>query len=167
MRCEWGFPISFLASIADSPSVGSKLMRFHISLDFEDNIPEEIERIDKMIKEENIKRWCWNLLNSELERPDTPLKEKLCRDLYTARKYYEEGNLEEAKEYYTRIFNLGNSLYKQTESYILSCLKQEEALKSDSRAASEHYRKGDIEKAKELWQKVIDDAEVRPLELKL
>ena len=44
LRFEWGFPVG------DRPITESGDSRFHVSIDFEDRIPEEIEKIDKQRK---------------------------------------------------------------------------------------------------------------------
>lgn len=45
LRLEWGAPIS-----SDEPTTGSTTLRLHISLNFEDKLQAELERIDKIIK---------------------------------------------------------------------------------------------------------------------
>lgn len=44
LRLEWGFPIW------DNPASGSNHGRLHFSLDFEDRIPKEIERINEILR---------------------------------------------------------------------------------------------------------------------
>jgi len=46
LRLEWGFPVG-----GNEPLTGSSDMRFHISLNFEDKIFDEAQRISKLLKE--------------------------------------------------------------------------------------------------------------------
>ncbi|MDI6758757.1 MAG: ShlB/FhaC/HecB family hemolysin secretion/activation protein, partial [Candidatus Omnitrophota bacterium] len=65
VRLEWGFPV------ADDSITEAGHSRFHFSVDFQEKLPEEIERIKQIMEEENIKRWAWQLVNVELTRPDS------------------------------------------------------------------------------------------------
>ncbi|MCK4463371.1 MAG: ShlB/FhaC/HecB family hemolysin secretion/activation protein, partial [Candidatus Omnitrophica bacterium] len=57
LRLEWGFPIE----MGDKPISETANSRFYISLNFEDRIPQEIERIRKMMERENIEQAAWNI----------------------------------------------------------------------------------------------------------
>ncbi len=157
LRLEWGFPIG------DKPIVEEGKSCFHFSLDFEDRLPQEIERIKKLREEEKIKKFAWGILNREIKRPGSPLRKKLYSYLHRAKVAYKEGNLKEAKDYYEKIIEVAQFLYKQAENYIRACLKHQKELEKDNKLAWRYYKEGSFQKAKELWQKVIEEAKVKPL----
>ena len=53
----------------------------------------------------------------------------------------------------------------QSEAYVRECKKTEKMLKKDNRKAREYYINGDIEKAMKLSQEVLEEAQIKPLEL--
>jgi len=158
LRMEWGFPIG-----ANNPQTEGGHSKFHFSVDFQEKTPEEIERIRKLLEEENIKQWAWMLVNEELARPGSPIGEKLYGYLSLARENYDNGNLKESKMYYEKIEDISTSLYRQSEDYVRSCLQQEKTLKENNKIALTAYNAGKLEEAKQLWQKVIIDARPKPL----
>jgi len=159
LRLEWGFPLG------ESTITEKGKSRFHFSLNFEDKFPQELERIKKLIKEGNIKERAWSILNNELRKPDSILREKLYKYLYLAQLAYREGNFKRAKEYYQKIYNIGNSLYQQAESFIKECIEQEKQLREYNKLARQYYKEGDFKKAKEIWQKIIKEAKIKSLVL--
>jgi len=158
LRLEWGYPVA-----GNRPITESGRSRFHFSVDFQDKLPEEIERIRKLVEEENIKQWAWQLLNEELARPQSPLRQKLYGYLYLARQAYKDGRLKESKLLYERIAQIGSSLYKQAEDYVKACLQQQKELREYNKLASLHHKQGQLDQAKQLWQKIIKEAETKPL----
>ncbi|NQT32887.1 MAG: ShlB/FhaC/HecB family hemolysin secretion/activation protein [Candidatus Omnitrophica bacterium] len=161
LRLEWGFIIGnhSMTERADS--------RFHISLNLEDKIPEEIERILREIHENNLRKTALRLVDNEMKRPDSPVRKKIYSYLDKARKADAEGDLKAAKIYYTKIKNIANSLYKQSEEYISRCIKQQEKLEASNKLAMENYKAGDIDRARSIWEKVVKDAQIKPLVLEM
>ncbi|MFH1901808.1 MAG: ShlB/FhaC/HecB family hemolysin secretion/activation protein [Candidatus Omnitrophota bacterium] len=157
LRLEWGFPVGDKTITAKGKS------SFHVSLDFEDKLPEEIERIKGLREKGNITGWAWALLNEELKKPTSLLKEKLDNYLRLAQVAYEKKDLEGAKKYYEKISNTGTSLYQQTENYAKECVEHQKELKEYEKLAVKYYKEGKPEKAKEIWQKIVQDAKVKPL----
>lgn len=158
LRLEWGYPLP-----SNRPITEKGLSRIHFSLDFQDKLPEELERIRKLIEEENIKQWSLKLVDEELLRFENPLSIKLYDYLYLAQAYYEQKKLAESKMFYEKILDLGRALYRQSEDYVRSCVRQEEELKEYQRLARADYEMGKLNEAKELWQKIIDEAGPKPL----
>lgn len=157
LRLEWGFPVG------DKPLTEAANSRFHFSLNFEDQFPAEFERIKKMMEEERLKKQAWELLDDELNNPESPISKKLYGYLLLAERAQKEGNLEEAKDYYKKIKDMSESLFAQTENYLKKCKEQEIELEKSNKLAMKYYKEGDLEKAKELWQQVKEGAKVKPL----
>ena len=78
-----------------------------------------------------------------------------------------EGRLQDAKKYYEQVQQISKSLYNQAEIYIRSTYDLEIKLQEQNKEAEELYRKGDIEKAKAIWEKIQTKAALQPLVLDL
>ncbi len=159
LRLEWGFPIK----LGDKPLSETAKSRFYVSLNFQDRIPEEIERIRKMIERENIEQAAWNILDRELKRPGSYLRERLYGDFYMAEAAHEKNDFKTAKEYYEKVFRTGDSLYKQILNYVERRVQHKEELKERNKLAMKYYKEGKFKEAKELWEKTIEEAEAEPL----
>ena len=160
LRLEWGFP---LIPMVDGPQSEWSRQRLHISLDFQDQMPREMERLQQISREEYRKEQTWNILNEELKDPESPFSEKMNYYLYMARKSMADKNYEEAKQYYAKIYSMGNAAYMRTETYIIESDKHMDTLKGERRKALEYYNSGEFEKAKEMWQSIKDNAKMKPL----
>jgi|GEM_PF-900830 len=161
LRFEWGFPAG------DRPiTEGSKTGRFHFSIDIQENFPEEIQRIRLAIQEENLKKAAWHLVDMELARPDSSLRQRLFEDLYLAERYYRQGKLKEAKKLYEKIDRVSKSLYNQAEEYVRECAAKEKELKERKLLAASAHKEGRLKEAREMWQKISDDARFKPLLLR-
>lgn len=158
LRLEWGYPLP-----SHRPITEKGLSRIYFSLDFQDKLPEEIERIRKLLEEENIKQWSWGLVDDELLRPGSPLRIKLYEYLYLGQVYYGQKKLAESKMFYEKILDISTSLYRQSEDYVRSCIAQEKGLREYRRLALVNYKAGKLNEAKELWQKIIDEARPKSL----
>ncbi|MBM3244378.1 MAG: ShlB/FhaC/HecB family hemolysin secretion/activation protein [Candidatus Omnitrophica bacterium] len=158
LRLEWGFPVA-----CNNPQTEGGRGRFHFSVDFQDKLPEEIERIKKIQEEENIQRWSWALVNQELSRPGSALGKKVYGLLHSAREAYKDGKFKESMKYYEDLRDTSMSLYRQAEDYVRSCLEQEKELKASLKLASTTSQQGNVNEAKQLWQKIISDS--RPKQL--
>jgi tetratricopeptide (TPR) repeat protein len=159
VRLEWGF------AVGDDPVTQSGHSGFHFSVDFQEKLPEEIERIRQIVEEENIKKWAWQLVDAELSRPDSRVRKKLYRYRSLANLYYQEKNFKAAKDYYEKISLLGNLLYQQAEVYIRSCLAHQKKLRERANFALSCYYEGKLEEAKNLWKKNIEEAKPEPFVL--
>lgn len=157
LRLEWGFPIGDETTNEEASS------RFHIALDFEDRLPAEIERIRQLVEKQNIRKWVWNILNEELQKPDSILRKKLFAYMHKAEKAYDQDNLEQSQEYYEKVYHTGNFLLEQTENYVRNCVELRKKLKEYNQLALKYYNQGNLEIAQEYWQKIIDEAEIEPL----
>lgn len=157
LRFEWGFPIGDDSITEEGDS------RFHVSIDFQDRLPEELARIKGMIEEENIKQWAWQLVNEELKRPDSPIRNELEHYRYLARTAREEKRLKDARKFYKKVAQIGKTLYNQAEEYVRACVAHEKELREKRKQALEYDKAGNLLEAKELWQSIIDTASPKPL----
>lgn len=160
LRLEWGFPLA-----GNRPVTETARSRFHFSIDFQDKLPEEIERIRKLIQEENIKQWAWQLVNEALRKKESPLARKLYSYLYLARQTHSRGRIEESKRLYQKMHDICISLYGQAEDYVRRCLEDERELQGLRRLAFKNYQEGNLSQAKELWQGIINEATFEQLVL--
>lgn len=161
LRMEWGFPIG-----ANHPITQAGKSHFHLTIDIQDNLPEEIERIRKAIAEGKREKSAFRLVDAQLAQETNQLRISLAGYMQKAEQAYAEGKLEEAKEIYKKVEAICESLQEQAQDYILACRKQEEDLKDESRQALLYYRAGKTEKAREIWQKIIQEAQPKKLALK-
>ena len=160
LRLEWGY------RIGDTPmseGAGKEGGRFHIAIDFQDKLPEETERIKLEMEEEYVKRVSWELVDQELAKPESPLRQKMERYRQEAEEASLKGDLKRSREIYARIYQLSQQLYKQAEVYVRDCIAQKKELKEQSDLALERYKDGRKREAKQLWQKIASDAKPKPL----
>ena len=161
IRMEWGLPI-----LGDNPNgAGTRDPRFHFSVDFQDKLPEELERIWKLMEEDNVKTLAWELVNRELARPNSPLRQRLCEDIYLAQTYYKKGMLKESKQVYADIEKMSKSLYRQSEDYVRAYFAREKSVRENRESALLEHEKGNLVEARAMWQKVAEDAKPRALVL--
>lgn len=161
IKMDWGFPIS------DEPLVDEAKSRFHLSVDIEDQLPDEIERIKAEREENHINDWAWNVLDKTMKQSNNPLKKKLDLALFEAQTAYHNNDIEKAKQYYETIDQSSQSLYDQTERYIKECIEHRKKLNEYHQLALRYYQEGDYEKAKEIWKKVVKDSKMKSLTLEL
>lgn len=159
IRLEWGFPV------ADDTITEAARSRFHFSVDLEDKLPEEIERIMQQITEENIKQWAWELVNRELKDPASPLRKRLDGYVVLAQDLRKQGDLTQARQIYAKVSETGRSVYQQAEDYVRSYVSLYKSLAGYRKQAVEYHRHGRLQQAKEMWQKLADEAAQKPLVL--
>lgn len=158
LRLEWGFP---LAGNRSTTEAGQS--RFHMSFDFQERLPQELERIRQMIEENNIKKWAWLLVDAELKREDSPIRKKLFTYLYLAETYYKQGMLKDSQVYYEKIDQIGTSLYQQAEDYVKELILKQRELKEMNNLALVYYKEDKKKEAKALWEKMLIEAQIKPL----
>jgi len=163
LRMEWGFPLGNTPITEGAKTKG----RFHFAIDFEDHIPEEVERIRKMMAEDNIETLAWLLLDTELNRSDSLLRIRFERYRTLAEASYASGDLEAAREAYGKIYAMGTAAYRQSEDYVRGYLGHEKELAKDNELALQYYKQGEVAKARDMWRKLIEDAETKPLTVDL
>lgn len=160
LRLEWGWPLDI---IADMPLSEFAHSRFHFSINFQDKLPGEIQRVYKEIKKDNVKYQTWAILNEEMKNENSILPKTIYHYLKMAKNAEETGNLKEAKKYYIKLANAGKSAYRQVKNYLDSVGEQRKILNKENKDAMKYYKEGEFEKAKELWQNIIENAKMKPL----
>ncbi|MFH1772281.1 MAG: ShlB/FhaC/HecB family hemolysin secretion/activation protein [Candidatus Omnitrophota bacterium] len=155
LKLTWGFPLD------SSPNHS----RFYFSMDFEDRMPREIERIKELRKAKKSAKWAWALLDEEVNRPASPIREKLFYYYALASSAKKEGNLEKALSNFQKVIQLASSLYQQVQQYTKGSLSHAEELRQYDRLALRFYKKGDFNGARDMQEKIITEAEPKPLVL--
>ena len=161
VRLEWGYPIG------DKPFSRSRDWHFHFSLSVQEDIFEEINRIRQEVEEESIRQLGWELVDEELNNPNSVISQELHRDLYLAKSYYGEGKLQESKMFYEKISKIGTSLYKQADDYVRAQITKQQNLEEDNKQALTYYNTSRINDAKDLWEIVINEVKFSPLILEI
>jgi len=128
-----------------------------------DRTPEEIEQARQQALEQNIKVWVSQLIDEQLNNETSPVMQKLNNLYRTAQKLQAEGRMKEARELYEQIITTGNMLYNDAEEYIRQRIKLEEKLKKDNELALQYYEQGRLQEAKQLWEKMIQEAEPKTI----
>lgn len=157
-RFEWGLPIG------DSPITECYSdPRFHVSVDFQDKLPDEIEYIKKIRQDERIRKSAYRLVDLELAKPDSPIRAKVYGYLAQAENYYKEGKLAESIQAYEKLAQATRYLYMQAEQYLRGCIDQVNELKDDRDLAMQYQEEGKWNESKKIWQGIIDEAKPKPL----
>jgi hemolysin activation/secretion protein len=161
LRLEYGFPLA-----DNHPITESGRSRFHFAVDFQDMLPEELERIIKEMEKNEIQRIALQLVNDELTKENSPVREKMESVLIEAREYNRLGKLNEAREAYSKMLELAKSLYQQSEDYVGGAFEKEDQLKGYRKHAITLSKLGQLEEAKKEWGKIIKEGlETQPLNL--
>lgn len=158
LRIEAGFPLGANRTITETAK-----SRVHVSFEFQDKLPEEIERIRKMIEDERVQKWSWALLDMALRDTESALAKKVNGYLYQARKNMREGNYKEAKAAYEKLQDLGIALYRQSEDYAHGSLAQKKELQESLKLATLASKEGKFDEARQQLHKVLEEAKPRPL----
>jgi hemolysin activation/secretion protein len=164
LRLEWGF---VLDTMANMPYTQFDRQRLHFSIDFQDKMPEEIERFQKLYREDYIKESAWKMVNLEMKNPDSLLRQKIYEYLSEADRYYAAGDLKSARKYYEKVETIGMNAHRQAEAYIRECYEQIDGLNKDISSAEVMMREGSYDKAKETLQKVKESAQPKQLFIKV
>jgi len=159
-RLEWGFPLDQMANM---PLTELDRSRVHFSLDFQDRMPQEIDRFREQFREDYIKIEAWQIMNEELKNPSSTLGNKMQKYFYLAEKAENAGDLQEAKKYYGKVSSIGRAAYKRAEVYLKETYSKADELKKEDKLAEEYYQKGDLDKAKKIWQNIKERAKLKPL----
>jgi tetratricopeptide (TPR) repeat protein len=166
LRLEWGIPLDPLVN-RPLTECGGNRPRLHFSIDFQDDLPEEVERFTKVYNEEYLNKAAWAIVDGEMRKPDSPLRKKIRENLALGRKAEEMGYPKEARRYYAMASALGNNAYRQVETYLKENYKKMWDLRKTGEEASMLHREGNYEKAKEMWQKIKEDAVMKPLVMEI
>ncbi len=163
IRLEWGFVMPG----ATQGITETSNSRFHFSVSFEDKIYDEMLRVKKIMNENSLKKTSQSLVDAELSRKKSPLRENLYEYMQLAEAAQAKGNLDEAKKYYEKVTRTIKSLSDQAREYVSGSIDQEKKLKTDNDLAMQFYKSGKVQKAKEIWQKIKEEAKIRPLAFEL
>jgi hemolysin activation/secretion protein len=163
LRLEWGIPFKFLGG-QPALTEGSTKGRFHISLNVEDKLPEEVTRIVNEMREERKQREADSIVNRALGSSDSPIRKKMMDYLSRADELKSKGDLKGSRQLYAKVINIGRALEKQSREYINGCAAHEEALRKKGEEALALFRDGKTQEAKKIWQEVRDEARPRPRE---
>lgn len=164
LRLEWGFQLKLLGQ--DPITEGYAPGRFHISLNIEDKLPGEIERIMNQMRRERVRQEAWALVDEELARDDSPIRKKISDYLYLAEDLYKAGRLKESREAYQMVVDMSSSLYKQSEKYVVECKLHEDELEKKCAEAALSYKEGRLDESKKMWEDIISESVPRPLSFK-
>jgi hemolysin activation/secretion protein len=166
LRLEWGIPLDPVVNYPLTERGGNR-PRLHLSIDFQDDWPEEVERFSKVYKEEYMSKSAWEIMNAEMRNPSSEFRRELCRYLELAKKAEEMGHAKEAGRYYKKALTMGRTAHKQVEIYLKENYRKIFGMRTASEEAKKLYEDGDYEKAKELWQKILDDGKIPPLKVEI
>jgi len=157
VRLEWGFPV------ADGMITESGKSQFHFSVDFQEKLPEELAIIKKFREEEAAKKLATEIVDEELKRQTSVLRERVENYLALAKAAEESGKLKEAKALYERVNQIGKNCYQQAEDHVRSLFAKEEKLEERFKLALTKYKEGKLQEAKQMWEKLYQEARPEPL----
>ncbi len=157
VRLEWGFPV------ADGVITEAAKSQFHFSVDFQEKLPEELARIKKFRDEEAAKKLATEIVDEELKRETSVLRERVENYMALAKVAQETGKFEEAKALYERVNQIGKNCYQQAEDYVRTLFAKEDKLLERSKLALVKYNEGKLQEAKQMWEKLYHEAKPEPL----
>jgi hypothetical protein len=129
-----------------------------------DRSPQEIARQKQQWKEEKIKYWAWKMVNDELARNDSPILQELNGYFLLADTALEKGETDKAREVYRDVVVAGRMMFDEAAEYIRGRMKQEEELQELKQLADQYFKNRQYRKAKEILQKIVEDAQNPVLE---
>jgi len=103
------------------------------------------------------------IVDEELKRESSVLRERVENYLSLAKAAQETGSFEEAKALYERANQIGKNCYQQAEDYVRTLFAKEEKLQERSKLAISKYNEGKVQEAKQMWEKLYQDAKPEPL----
>jgi hypothetical protein len=124
-----------------------------------DRTPEERARARAKWLEERVSRWAWVMVHKELEKPDSRIVREMNMLYAMAHLAEEQGRFEESKQIYTDIVMAGQMMYEEAAQFIRTQVKFEETLQQYSVQADEYFKKGELIKARQLWEKILEEAQ--------
>ena len=151
VRLEWGFPIG------DHMITEGGNSQFHFSVDFQEKLPEELARIKKFREEQAAKQMAQELIDGELKRESSQLRQRIENYRALAKAAFEEGRLRDARDIYEHIAEIGKSVYQQAEDYVATLFQKEDQLSQRHRLAFAKYREGKLVEARQIWQKIVEE----------
>jgi hemolysin activation/secretion protein len=164
LRLEWGFPIE---GPGDLPLTEFSRSRFHFAFDLQDKVFEELERISKEIKENNIDHQAWAILDEKAQDRDSLLPEKLYGYLHMAEVADKNGDLKGARKNYLKFIRAVESAHRQIKNYLIEASEQLKKLEEYNSLASRYEKQGQYDAATEMWLKVTEQAKLKPLAIEI
>ena len=108
------------------------------------------------------KRWP-EIVDEELKRESSVLRERVENYMTLANAAEEKGKFEEAKALYERVNQIGKNCYQQAEDYVRTLFAKEKKLQERSKLALAKYNEGKLQEAREMWEKLYQEAKPEPL----
>ena len=124
-----------------------------------DRTPEEKERALIKRQEERISQWSWALVQRELNRLDSPVVEELNYMFALAQGAEDLSKLDDARAIYRDIITAGQIMFEEAAEYFRGRIVFQEKLEDMDQAASNYFKKGELQKAQKLWEKIVEDAQ--------
>lgn len=112
VRLEWGVPIG------DRPITESYPVRFHFAIDFQDKLPEEIQRITTAMRLERIEKKTKKRVDQELTANDNSLKREIEGYRLAAEEASRKGDKAEAERLSAKAQEVYDALYNKTEEEV-------------------------------------------------
>jgi hemolysin activation/secretion protein len=159
LRLEWG------VNVGDKPITESGKTHFHFAVNFQEQTPEEIARIKKIIEADNIKKWSQQLINLELSQPDSPVRVKLYDYFLAADSAYKKGRFQDSKDSYQKAIQLSRSLMMQAEDYVRKYVSLSKEMENKIQLADEYNKQGRMNQARILLAEVAGSAQLLPANL--
>ena len=158
LRLEWGVPIGFDKGLTETPNP-----RFHFSLNFEDNFPEEFQKFIGRLDTAHYARVGWKLVDAAVNKKDSPLGAKIAQISKETKIAQENKDYMKEKLLHRDMGSLGRNLFTQGERYAKACYDHKKRLNDIADAAEKEYKSSNYEKAKSLWEKVVNESQIEPL----
>lgn len=159
VRIEYGWPIG------DKPvTEGGRDARLCFAVEFQDKLPEDIERIKKMREEERLKKTAQKLVDQAVAGDNSPLAKRLASLKTESDHYKQDRNWDEYRKVNVQIVKLCESVNTQAEDYLRALYAHLEELKEYKKLAIQYETEGKHDDAKKLWEKIISETStLKPL----
>ncbi len=124
-----------------------------------DRTPEERQRARAKWLEERVSRWAWKMVYTELERPQSKVVRELNQLSFMADAAARAGRLDESKQIYTDIVMAGQMMFEEAAEFIRGEIAFEEKMQEYNVRASDYFNKGELLKARQLWETVVEEVQ--------
>jgi len=123
-----------------------------------DRTPQEIKMAKERELERKIEEWTWKIINTKLARPNSEVMRELFEYFQLAEIAYNKTRLGEARQLYVKIQDKAQKMYLEANSHIRKRVELEGRIKDYNSLAQIYYKEGRLIEAKELWQKILVEA---------
>ncbi|MDD2718016.1 MAG: hypothetical protein PHW04_19170, partial [Candidatus Wallbacteria bacterium] len=121
---------------------------------FYDKAPDEKYHRKVTPQEENIRQWAMELVDKELSKADSPIRQEIANHKNLAENYKTKGLKKEAAAELKRISEISEMLYSEAEVHVRRQVALENKLRDEYQLARNKYERGQLQEAIETLEHI-------------